>query len=119
MARHNELGAAGENKAVEYLRSKGYQILHRNWRFQNMELDIVALHGQVLVVVEVKTRSTLAFGLPQDFVKELKIKRILKATNAYIEAFDRQEEVRFDIIAIHKDGLTFKIEHLSDAFYFF
>ena len=72
-----------------------------------------------LAVVEVKTRSSLEFGLPQDFVKPKKIQLLLKAVNAYVNEKELDAEVRFDIIAIHKEGKKFVIEHLIDAFYHF
>ena len=58
MARHNDLGILGEQLAVEYLIKKGYVILEKNFRFEKHEIDIIAKDKQVLIVVEVKTRST-------------------------------------------------------------
>ena len=70
-------------------------------------------------MVEVKTRSSIDFGLPQDFVKPKKIQLLVKAINEYVTTNDLEVDVRFDIIAIHKEGQQFKIEHLEDAFYHF
>ena len=72
MAEHNELGKLGEEMAVEFLRKDGYTILQTNWTFQKAEIDIIAQKGNALAIVEVKTRSSLEFGLPQDFVKPKK-----------------------------------------------
>lgn len=123
MAEHNELGKKGEDLAVEYLLQNDYKILERNWTFQKAEIDIIAKKENIVAVIEVKTRSTLDFGLPQDFVKPKKIQLLIKAVNAYIndreKDFDDTLEIRFDIIAIHKSEETFAIEHLSDAFYHF
>ncbi|WP_010252264.1 YraN family protein [Myroides injenensis] len=119
MATHNDLGKIGEDKAVEFLQNLGYEILCRNWRFKKLELDIVCLYKGILIFVEVKTRSSVEFGLPQDFVKQTKIKKLLSAANAYIEENNRDEEVRFDIIAIHNISQKYIIEHIEDAFYFF
>lgn len=123
MAEHNELGKKGEELAVEYLQQNGYEILERNWIFQKAEIDIIAQKNNVLAVIEVKTRSSLDFGSPQDFVKPKKIQLLIKAVNAYInyreKDFDDKLEIRFDIVAIHKNGETFAIEHLTDAFYHF
>lgn len=123
MAEHNELGKKGEELAVEYLQQNGYEILDRNWTFQKAEIDIIAQKENTLAVVEVKTRSSLDFGSPQDFVKPKKIQLLIKAVNAYINyrEKDLQDDlnVRFDIIAIHKNGETFAIEHFTDAFYHF
>jgi len=123
VAEHNELGKKGEELAVEFLRKEGYKILNRNWTFQKAEIDIIAQKESILAIVEVKTRSSLDFGAPQDFVKPKKIQLLIKAVNAYIN--DREKDfcddlnIRFDIIAIHKNGETFAIEHLTDAFYHF
>ena len=119
MAEHNELGKLGEEMAVEFLQKDGYAILETNWTFQKAEIDIIAQKGNTLAIIEVKTRSSLEFGLPQDFVKPKKIQLLTKAVDAYVTARDLDVEVRFDIIAIHKEGKSFVIEHLIDAFYHF
>ena len=119
MASHNELGKLGEDLAVAYLRETGYTILHTNWTFQKAEIDIIAKIENTLAIVEVKTRSSLEFGLPQDFVKPKKIQLLVKAVDAYVIERDLDLDVRFDIIAIHKEGKSFAIEHLIDAFYHF
>jgi putative endonuclease len=119
MAEHNELGKLGEELAVEFLQKNGYEILETNWIFQKAEIDIIAQKGTILAVVEVKTRSSLDFGLPQDFVKPKKIQLLLKAVNEYVISNELDVEVRFDIIAVHKDGNEFKIEHIEEAFYYF
>ncbi len=119
MAEHNELGKLGEELAVEFLQKNGYEILETNWTFQKAEIDIIAQKENTLAIVEVKTRSSLDFGLPQDFVKPKKIQLLVKAVNEYVVSKDMDIEVRFDIIAIHKEGKSFVIEHLKDAFYHF
>ena len=119
MAEHNELGKLGEELAVEFLRKEGYEILETNWTFQKAEIDIIAQKETILAVVEVKTRSSLEFGLPQDFVKPKKIQLLVKAINEYVVSKNLDIEVRFDIIAVHKEAKSFAIEHLKDAFYHF
>ncbi|WP_163409175.1 YraN family protein [Flavobacterium ajazii] len=123
MAEHNELGKKGEDLAVEFLLQNDYKILERNWIFQKAEIDILAKKDNFLAVIEVKTRSSLDYGSPQDFVKPKKIQLLIKAVNAYIndreKDFEDDLEIRFDIIAIHKTEETFAIEHLTDAFYHF
>jgi putative endonuclease len=119
MAEHNELGKFGEELAVEFLQKNGYDILETNWTFQKAEIDIIAQKDNILTVVEVKTRSSIEFGLPQDFVKPTKIQLLVKAVNEYIVSNDLDVEVRFDIIAINKEGNTYNIEHIEDAFYHF
>ncbi|MBM6498249.1 MAG: YraN family protein [Flavobacterium sp.] len=119
MAEHNELGKQGEKLAVEFLQKSGYDILETNWVFQKAEIDIIAQKENILAVVEVKTRSSIDFGLPQDFVKPSKIQLLVKAVNEYVISNDLDVEIRFDIIAIHKEGKNYKIEHIDDAFYHF
>ena len=119
MADHNELGKLGEELAVEFLQKNGYEILETNWVFQKAEVDIIAKKENILAIVEVKTRSSLDFGLPQDFVKPKKIQLLVKAVNEYVISNNLDIEVRFDIIAVYKEGKSFAMEHLIDAFYHF
>ncbi|UMB59387.1 YraN family protein [Lutibacter sp. A80] len=119
MATHNELGKKGEALAAEYLLKNGYQILEKNWFYKKAEVDIIALKGETLAVVEVKTRSSNYFGNPQDFVNPKKIRLLVEAINQYITTKDLDVEVRFDIIAILKNQHSFKIEHIEDAFLHF
>lgn len=119
MAEHNELGKKGEELAVEYLRLKEYEILELNYRFQKAEVDIIAKRGNTLIVAEVKTRSTPEFGNPQDFVHPKQIQQLVKAINHYVEEKELDVDVRFDIIAIIKNKLGTKVEHIQDAFLYF
>jgi len=119
MADHNDLGKLGEEMAVEFLEKEGYEIIETNWRFQKAEVDIIAKKENILAIIEVKTRSSLNFGLPQEFVKPKKIQLLVKAVNEYVIRNDLEVEVRFDIIAVHLEGKSLVIEHLVDAFYHF
>lgn len=119
MAEHNDLGKLGEELAEEYLKKHGYTIRESNWVYQKAEIDIIAQKGNLLAIVEVKTRSTLDFGQPQDFVKPKKVQLLVKAVNEYIIQNDLDVEVRFDIIAVYKNNKDFETEHLEDAFYYF
>jgi putative endonuclease len=119
MAEHNELGKLGEEMAVEFLQKNGYAILQTNFVFQKAEIDIIAQKENVLAVVEVKTRSSIEFGLPQDFVKPKKIGLLVKAINEYIIENDLDVDARFDIISIYKNGKNYELEHLEDAFFHF
>ncbi|WGD35557.1 YraN family protein [Olleya sp. YS] len=119
MANHNELGKKGEQLAVDFLLENDYSIIARNYRFDKAEVDIIAQLEDILAIIEVKTRSTADFGNPQDFVKPKQIQRLVKAVDEYVTVNGLDVEVRFDIIAIIKEGKQFKIEHLKDAFYHF
>ncbi len=119
MAQHNELGKKGEQLAVDFLLKNGYKIVAQNYRFDKAEVDVIARKADVLAIIEVKTRSTVDFGNPQDFVKPKQIRNLVKAIDEYILANDLDVEVRFDIIAIVKTENQFDIEHLENAFYHF
>ena len=116
MAQHNELGKKGEQLAVDFLLTNGYEIIERNYRFDKAEVDIIAQKGNILAIIEVKTRSTIDFGNPQDFVKPKQIQRLVKAVDEYVTTNNLNVEVRFDIIAIVKERKSFNIEHLKNAF---
>ena len=119
MAQHNQLGKKGEQLAVDFLIKNGYNILDRNYRFDRAEVDIIAKKEEILSIIEVKTRTNIDFGNPEDFVKPKQIKNLVKAVNEYVTENDLDLEVRFDIVAIVKEKQSFKIEHLKDAFYHF
>ncbi len=119
MAEHNELGKLGEELAVDFLQKNNYNILETNWVFQKAEIDIIAQKDTILAIVEVKTRSSIDFGLPQDFVKPKKIQLLVKAVNEYVISNDLDVEIRFDIIAVYREQNDYKIEHITDAFYHF
>jgi putative endonuclease len=117
MAAHNELGKIGEKYAQQYLVSKGYTIRHTNWKAGKYELDIVAEKDNLLIVAEVKTRSSEFFGRPEEFVTDAKIRRTTDAADHYMRHHNILTDIRYDIISILKtpEG-NYKIEHIEDAF---
>lgn len=110
-----ETGKIGEEQAIAYLRGKGYTILECNWRYKNLEIDIIASDGEFLAVVEVKTRKNADFGAPEVFVDRKKQKKIIRATHEYIKQKELEHEVRFDIISVN--NATGQIEHIERAYY--
>ncbi len=117
MAAHNELGKKAEDIAVEFLVKNGYRILCRNFRFQKAEIDIIAEKDQMIVIVEVKARSTDNFILPHEAVTKTKIRSIVNAANHYLEEFKKNQEARFDIISVLPDEKgVLSVEHMIDAF---
>lgn len=116
MASHNKLGVKGEMISREFLRQKGYEILHCNWRYRNYEVDIIARDNDVLVFVEVKTRSSLRWGLPEVSITETRIKRLVEAAHYYLLDGDIDIEVRFDVISILWSEGSYRLEHFEDAF---
>ena len=117
MAEHNEIGKSGEDYALEYLLKKDFDILEKNWRHNKDEVDLIAVHNNCLVIIEVKTRSTLYFGEPQIFVNKKKQAFMIRAANAYIMKKDIDLETRFDIISVILSGDKVSIKHIEDAFY--
>ncbi|MEN0003467.1 MAG: YraN family protein [Bacteroidota bacterium] len=118
MAKHNEVGQAGEAFAASYLQAKGYTLLEQNWRYSRAEVDIIAKEGDVLVFVEVKTRSNLAFGLPEDFVTKRQEQYLAEAASVYMEHIGHDWEVRFDIIGVRwKANGQHQLKHYPDAFF--
>ena len=116
MAYHNDFGAQGEDIAIDYLRSKGYVILDRNWRSGHKEIDIVARKDDVVVFVEVKARANAFYGNPEDAVTRRKMHLLVLAADAYLRYNAIDLEVRFDVITI--TGTTGKpyIRHYERAF---
>jgi putative endonuclease len=117
MAEHNETGTKGEEMAADYLTNKGYEILEKNWRFKNLEADIIAIIAKTLVVAEVKTRKSNYFGEPETFVNKQKQSNLIKTAHEYIQRNNLDLEVRFDIISIITGTNPITVNHIEDAFY--
>lgn len=119
MALHNDIGKYGENLALEFLKKHNYIIEEVNWHYKNTEIDIIALKDNLLVIVEVKTRTSTAFGTPENFVTKKKIQNLIRATNAYCQQNLITYEIRFDIISVVVNPKKDEIQHIKDAFYLF
>lgn len=100
MARHNETGKKGEALAAEHLQQHGFTILHSNWRHQRYEIDIIATRGEVLHFIEVKTRQSLSFGLPEESVTHKKIRSIVTAGVAFQYQYPAWKRVQYDVLSI-------------------
>lgn len=116
MAEHNDLGKKGEALAQQYLEQNGYLILEKNWRLGPNEVDIIAYKDHEIVFVEVKTRTTDDFGDPEKFVTPAKQRAYIRMANNYVLRYEREEEVRFDIIAVVVNTAGCSINHLQRAF---
>ncbi|MCO5725103.1 YraN family protein [Robiginitalea marina] len=112
-------GMAGEEEAVRYLLSEGYRILGRNYRYRKAEIDVLALHGNCLAVVEVKTRKGPFYESLADSVPRAKVRRLVMAADHFVRHSGLDVEVRFDIIQITGSPGRFCLVHIPDAFYFF
>jgi putative endonuclease len=116
MAEHNDTGKRGEELAADYLTGKGLIIRNKNWRKGYLEVDLIAEDGGVLVFVEVKTRSDLAHGLPEEAVTRKKERLLMDAAEAYLDVYGLENEVRFDIVAVWEDENGTRINHIREAF---
>lgn len=116
MTKHHHTGKRGEEIAASFLEKKGYAILKANWRYNKAEIDLLAEKDQMLVIVEVKTRTSAQFELPKEAVTIAKQKHLIRAANAYIEENNIDLECRFDIISILLIDGKVDIEHVEDAF---
>jgi len=117
MSEIHELGKKGESIASDHLVSKGFKILETNWHIGSYELDIIAEKENMIVVAEVKTRSSTVFGEPEVFVNKAKQKCMIRAANIYVTNKDIDKEVRFDIITVVIKGKSTMVNHIEDAFY--
>ena len=118
MATHNDIGALGEQIALEYLLERKYQILETNWVCGHKEVDIIAKDGDTIVFVEVKTRHSTCLVEPEATVDVYKQRHLIWAANSFVNRYQYDNDVRFDIIAIVIDkNNEKKIEHIEDAFY--
>jgi putative endonuclease len=116
MLTKKEIGLKGELLAARYLESKGLKLLEKNWRCEVTEADIIALDGDTLVVVEVKTRTSERHGAPEEAVDERKQEKMIEAAEIYLELKNLGHEVRFDIIAILLNQAGHTINHIQSAF---
>jgi putative endonuclease len=99
--RNQALGAYGEQVAARHLAEQGLVVLDRNWRCDEGELDLVLRDGDVLVVCEVKTRTSVEHGSPHEAVTEAKLARLVRLAVRWIDAHDvRPEEIRVDLVAV-------------------
>lgn len=117
MAMHLQTGISGEMAALDYIRNLQYQILETNWRYKHLEVDIIAMDGDTLVFIEVKTRRKSDYGMPFEAVSYQKQQKLDRAANLYIAYKKYEGEIRFDIISILIRGNNYQIEHIPDAFW--
>ncbi len=118
MSEHNDLGVKGEKIAQSYLKNNNYLILETNWRHGRAEIDIICKKEDILVFVEVKTRTSDYFGKPEEFVTKKKERLMFHAANEYMELVNHLWEIRFDIISILIDNSgNVDLNHFEDAFF--
>ncbi|MDG1350237.1 MAG: YraN family protein [Crocinitomicaceae bacterium] len=109
-------GKYGEELAAKHLLSKGYKIHFQNYRFGRLEVDLVCEFQNMIVIVEVKALSSIAFKLPYESVSKVKQKKIIQVSNHLLNEKFLNSDCRFDIVSIFLSNKGPKIEHIEDAF---
>ena len=116
MNKDHELGKIGEDIAANYLTRLGYKIIERNFECKQGEIDIIALHKEELVFIEVKTRTNTFYGEASESVNKFKIKHLLNSIKYYIYKRNLQDEyIRIDIIEVYINGENIKINNIKQA----
>ena len=111
-------GQRGEALAAAYLVARGYHIVARNFRYRRTEVDLIAQRDQQLLFVEVKARSSTAYGTPETFVTDAQAERVVQAADHYLHQHGWEGQIRFDVVAIHfLPGGGHRLHHFEDAFY--
>ena len=117
--RRQALGRRGEEEAARYLAGLGYRVVERNFRCPEGEIDLIVLDGSVLVFVEVRSRSTDTFGLPQESVTGRKQKKVRRVAGHYLSlSGGHRGPLRFDVLAVKlgRTGELEGLEHIKNAF---
>lgn len=110
-------GKEGEDMAARFLIEKGYEIVRRNYRYKQSEIDLIVKKDNWLIFVEVKLRSSDAYGYPEDFVDYKKAKNVIDGAEQYTYENDWQGNVRYDIVSIRLLKDKTEIIQIEDAFY--
>ena len=100
MAKHINTGMEGEKLGAAYLITMGYVIEEKNWRFQRSEVDVIAHKNETLHFIEIKTRKTKNFGLPEDQVGKKKMENLINAAEQYLFIHPKWKRIQFDILSI-------------------
>jgi putative endonuclease len=100
MAHHNQTGINGELLAVGYFTQNNYTLLHQNWKYSYWEIDIIATKNNILHFIEVKTRKTRSFGMPEDKVSKKKIENLMNAAREFLYQNPQWQRIQFDILSI-------------------
>lgn len=116
--KRSEIGSLGEKLAADFLKKKGYRILENNFRCHEGEIDIVALDKDCLVFAEVRTKSNLNFGSPEESINSAKMGHLIKTAEYYRQHHDNlPESWRIDLVAVELDSAKklIRIELIENA----
>lgn len=100
MQSNKDKGKQGEDLAAQYLLDKGYALLERNWRYRHAEVDLIASKANRLHFVEVKTRHSVRYGMPEESFNRDKMRSLKLAAEAYQLAHPEWKYLQFDIVSI-------------------
>jgi putative endonuclease len=117
MTTKQERGKNGELIAENYLQQKGYTLLERNYRAGKSEIDLICKKDNTLIFIEVKTRTSVKFGHPEEFVSDAQIAKIMEGAEVFVVDMNWNGAIRFDIVSVLLQQPKNRIEHFKDAFY--
>lgn len=117
MSQNKDIGQRGENLAAEFLERIGYEIIERNWRGRNGEIDIIARDRNCLVFAEVKTRTRMGFGHPFEAITSKKLQTMRQLVSQWCHSKGLSAvHVRLDAVSVLLLGAKVQIEHLKQVF---
>jgi len=117
MTRNQLTGQKGEQLAREYFIDRGYDILHNNWRYSHLELDIIASKKNTLHFIEVKTLMQGSVGLPEESVNKKKMMNLMKAAELFMLTEKRFSKIQFDILAVVLNNAQPSFFLLEDVYF--
>jgi putative endonuclease len=111
-------GKDGEQLAATFLQNNGYTLLAINWRHHHWELDIIAAVGSTLHFVEVKTRTSLLFGYPEEHISAKKMRHLKNAACHYHYLHPNYKNIQFDVISIMIESGNEPVIYFIEDVYF-
>jgi len=115
---NKEIGLFGENMAISHLSELGFEIMHRNWRYKHLEIDIIANKDNLLHIIEVKTRTSIKFGYPEQFIHRKKMQFLKNAAAFFQYENPRWKYLQFDVISIFlNDKQIWELAFFEDVYF--
>jgi putative endonuclease len=115
---NKEIGIFGENRAISHLIELGFEIMHRNWRYKHLEIDIIASKDNLLHIIEVKTRTSIEFGYPEQFINRQKMQFLKNAAAFFQYENPRWKYLQFDVISIFlNDQQIWELAFFEDVYF--
>ena len=115
---NKEIGNFGENMATSHLSQIGFEIMHRSWRYKHLEIDIIASKDNLLHIIEVKTRSSIEFGYPEQFINKQKMQFLKNAAAHFQYQNPGWKYLQFDVISIFlNDQQIWELAFFEDVYF--